>query len=170
MEALLDFFSFADPNVRLVTLGTVLLGAAAAVVGSFAFLRKRALVGDAIAHAILPGIVLAYVLSDSKNTLVLMAGALVSGWVALLSMDYLSNKTKLKTDTVIGLILSVFFGLGIFMLTAVQHTGRGNQAGLDKFLFGKAASMTQNDVYIFAALSIILILLTFVFFKAFKPF
>jgi manganese/zinc/iron transport system permease protein len=168
MEALLDFFSFADPNVRLVTLGTVLLGAAAAVVGSFAFLRKRALVGDAIAHAILPGIVLAYVLSDSKNTLVLMAGALVSGWVALLSMDYLSNKTKLKTDTVIGLILSVFFGLGIFMLTAVQHTGRGNQAGLDKFLFGKAASMTQNDVYIFAALSIILILLTFVFFKAFK--
>ncbi len=152
----------------MVTLGTVLLGAAAAVVGSFAFLRKRALVGDAIAHAILPGIVLAYVVTDSKHPLVLMIGALLCGWLAILSMDYIGNKTKLKTDTVIGLILSVFFGLGIFMLTAVQHTGRGNQAGLDKFLFGKAASMTQTDVFVFAGFSIALLIITFVFFKAFK--
>lgn len=168
METLLEFFSFSSPNVRMVTLGTVLLGAAAAVVGSFAFLRKRALVGDAIAHAILPGIVLAYVVTDSKHPLVLMIGALLCGWLAILSMDYIGNKTKLKTDTVIGLILSVFFGLGIFMLTAVQHTGRGNQAGLDKFLFGKAASMTQTDVFVFAGFSIALLIITFVFFKAFK--
>ncbi len=146
----------------------MLLGAAAAVVGSFAFLRKRALIGDAVAHAILPGIVLAYVLTDSKHPLVLMAGALFSGWLALVSMDFISNKTKLKTDTVIGLILSVFFGLGIFMLTAVQHTGRGNQAGLDKFLFGKAASMSQNDVLVFGSFSVLLLLVTFVFYKAFK--
>ena len=168
MSAFYDFFSFADANVRLVTLGTVVLGAAAAVVGSFAFLRKRSLVGDAIAHAILPGVVLAFVLAENKNPLILMAGALLSGWLALLSIDLISNKTKLKTDTVIGLVLSVFFGLGIFMLTAVQHSGMGNQAGLDKFLFGKAASMSANDVYAFAGLSLGLIILVFFFFKAFK--
>lgn len=168
MNTLIEFLSFSNPNVRMVTMGTALLGAAAAVVGSFAFLRKRALVGDAVAHAILPGIVLAFVVSGSKNPLVLMVGALVSGWLALVSIDLITNKTKLKTDTVIGLILSVFFGIGIFMLTAVQHTGQGNQAGLDKFLFGKAASMTQNDVYIFASLSVLLLVVTFIFYKAFK--
>ena len=168
METLLDFLSFSDPNVRLVTLGTVVLGAAAAVVGSFAFLRKRSLVGDAVAHAILPGIVLAYVIGESKHPLVLITGALISGWLALLSIDYLANKTKLKTDAVIGLVLSVFFGLGIFLLTAVQHSGRADQAGLDKFLFGKAASMTQNDVAAFAGLSVLLIILVVIFYKSFK--
>jgi manganese/zinc/iron transport system permease protein len=168
MNTLLDFFSFTDPNVRMVTLGTVVLGAAAAVVGSFAFLRKRSLVGDAVAHAILPGIVLAFVIGDSKHPLVLLTGALISGWLALLSIDFITNRSKLKTDTVIGLVLSVFFGLGIFLLTAVQHSGRANQAGLDKFLFGKAASMSAQDVWTFGILSLVLIIATAVFYKTFK--
>lgn len=168
MNTLFEFLSFSDPNVRLVTLGTVVLGAAAAVVGSFAFLRKRSLVGDAIAHAILPGIVLAYVIGESKSVLVLMIGALISGWLALLSIDFITNKSKLKTDTAIGLVLSVFFGLGIFLLTAVQHSGRADQAGLDKFLFGMAASMTQEDVTAFSGLSVLLIILVFIFYKSFK--
>ena len=79
MEQLIAFFSFSDPNVRMVTLGTVVLGASSAVVGSFAFLRKRALVGDSVAHAILPGIVLAFVLSGTKNPLVLLIGAFGTG-------------------------------------------------------------------------------------------
>ena len=168
MNTLLEFLSFSHPTVRLVTLGVVVLGASSAVVGAFAFLRKRSLVGDAIAHAILPGVVLAFVLGNNKNPLLLMAGALVSGWLALLSIDLIANKTKLKTDTVIGLVLSVFFGLGIFLLTAVQHSGRANQAGLDKFLFGKAASMSSTDVYAFSGLSILLLLLVLVFYKSFK--
>jgi manganese/zinc/iron transport system permease protein len=168
MNTLLDFFSFSDPNVRMVTLGTVVLGAAAAVVGSFAFLRKRSLVGDAVAHAILPGIVLAFVIGDSKHPVVLLIGALISGWLALLSIDFITNRSKLKTDTVIGLVLSVFFGLGIFLLTAVQHSGRANQAGLDKFLFGKAASMSAQDVWTFGILSLVLIIATAVFYKTFK--
>lgn len=168
MEQLINFFSFADPNVRMVTLGTVVLGAAAAVVGSFAFLRKRALVGDAVAHAILPGIVLAFVVSGMKNPLVLLIGAFASGWLALFSMDFFANRTKLKTDTVIGLVLSVFFGVGILLLTAVQHSNMGNQAGLDKYLFGKAASMTQSDVNIFTGLSLALVVVTIIFFKSFR--
>lgn len=168
MNTLFDFFSFADANVRWVTLGTVVLGAASAVVGSFAFLRKRSLLGDAVAHAILPGIVLAFVLTGNKNPFVLMAGALASGWLALLSIDLINRKTKLKPDTTIGLVLSVFFGLGIFMLTAVQHSSMANQAGLDKFLFGKAASMSLGDVYAFTGLSFVLIVLVIIFYKTFQ--
>jgi manganese/zinc/iron transport system permease protein len=168
MDTLFRFLSFDDANVRLVTLGTVLLGAAAAVVGAFAYLRKRSLVGDAIAHAVLPGVVLAFVLVENKNPLALIGGALFSGWLALLSIDGIRSYSKLKLDTIIGLVLSVFFGFGIFMLTAVQHSGLANQAGLDKFLFGKAASMSPTDIYAFAGLSALLLLLVTLFYKAFK--
>jgi manganese/zinc/iron transport system permease protein len=80
MSDLWAFFSFSDPTVRIVSLGTVFLSMSASVVGTFAFLRKRALVGDAVAHAILPGIAIAFMLSGTKNPIVLMMGALISGW------------------------------------------------------------------------------------------
>ncbi len=163
-----DFFTFTDPNVRMVTMGSMLLGASAAIVGCFTFLRKRALVGDAIAHSILPGVCAAFILSGQKNPVVLLGGAVVSGWISLLVMDFIINKTKLKADTAIGLVLSVFFGLGILMLTAIQHSGAANQAGLDQFLFGKAASMTHQDVFTFSTVAIILLVVVMIFFKEFK--
>lgn len=168
MNDLIEFFSFSHPNIRLVVFGTMLLGAAAGIVGCFAYLRKQSLVGDAVAHAILPGIVAAFVIGQNKHPLVLVLGALISGWLAVLSIDYLTQKTKLKADTVIGLTLSVFFGIGIFMLTAVQHSEQGNQAGLDKFLFGKAASMSPTDVQTFGALAVVVVVVTALFFKTFK--
>jgi len=163
-----DFFTFTDPNVRMVTLGSMLLGASAAIVGCFTFLRKRALVGDAIAHSILPGVCAAFILSGQKNPVVLLVGAMVSGWISLLVMDFIINKTKLKADTAIGLVLSVFFGLGILMLTSIQHSGAANQAGLDQFLFGKAASMTREDVFTFSTVAVILLVVVMIFFKEFK--
>ena len=163
-----DFFTFSDPNVRMVTLGTVLLGVSAAIVGTFTFLRKRALVGDAIAHAILPGVCLAFIITGDKHPLYLLIGAVIAGWLSLLAMDYLSAQTKLSTDTAIGAVLSVFFGAGILLLTAIQHSGSGNQAGLDKFLFGKAASMTRQDVWVFSSVAAVLLGLVLAFFNAFK--
>ncbi len=168
MNSLIDFFSFSDPNVTFVVLGSVLLGASAAIVGCFTFLRKRALVGDAVAHAILPGVCVAFMLSGQKNPLILLLGAVGSGWISLLAMDYIVNRTKLKADTAIGLVLTVFFGLGILLLTAIQHSGSASQAGLDKFLFGKAASMTQQDVMVFGTTALILLLVVLIFFKEFK--
>jgi manganese/zinc/iron transport system permease protein len=168
MNSLTEFFSFSDPNVAFVVLGSLLLGASAAIVGCFTFLRKRALVGDAIAHAILPGVCVAFILTAQKNPLILLAGAVVAGWLSLLAMDYIVNRTKLKADTAIGLVLSVFFGLGIMLLTAIQHSGSASQAGLDKFLFGKAASMTRQDVIVFGTTALILLMVVLMFFKEFK--
>lgn len=144
------------------------LGLSAAMVGSFAFLRKRSLVGDAIAHAILPGIALSFLIFQSKNPLILMSGALVSGWLAMLSIEYISAKSKIKADTAIGLVLSVFFGVGILLLTHIQHSGAGNQAGLDQFLFGKAAAMSKNDLKLYALVAVILLSVIFLLFKEFK--
>jgi len=168
MNSLIEFFSFSDPNVTIVVLGSVLLGASAAIVGCFTFLRKRALVGDAVAHAILPGVCVAFMLSGQKSPLILLTGAVISGWISLLAMDYIVNRTKLKADTAIGLVLTVFFGLGIMLLTAIQHSGSAGQAGLDKFLFGKAASMSRQDVMVFGTTALILLILVLVFFKEFK--
>jgi manganese/zinc/iron transport system permease protein len=158
----------ADHNLQMVMFGTMILGGTAAMVGTFSFLRKRALVGDAIAHSILPGICLAFLLSGSKNPLHLILGALATGWLSLLLIDGISNTTKLKSDTAIGIVLSVFFGVGILLLTAIQHNGNAAQAGLDKFLFGKAASLTQQDIITFSSIGIVLIIIVLLFFKEFK--
>lgn len=168
MDEFKQFFSFSDPNVLLVTLGTVFLGMSAAMVGTFTFLRKRSLVGDAVAHAILPGIALSFIIFQSKNPFILMSGALLSGWIALLLMEHLSSYTKLKPDNSIALVLSVFFGLGILLLTAIQHSGAGNQAGLDQFLFGKAAAMRKSDLMAYAVVAIILLITISLLYKELK--
>ena len=159
-----DFFTFSDPNVRLVTAGTILLGMSAAIVGTFTFLRKRALVGDAIAHAILPGVCLSFIITGDKHPAYLLVGAVIAGWLSLLVMDYLSSRTKLSMDTAIGAVLSVFFGAGILLLTSIQHSGSANQAGLDQFLFGKAAAMTRQDIWVFSGVAVVLLGLVLAFF------
>ncbi|MDQ2657125.1 MAG: metal ABC transporter permease, partial [Bacteroidota bacterium] len=95
MHSLLDFFSFSDPNIRFVAIGSVLLTASSAIVGSFTFLNKRSLVGDAIAHAVLPGICLGFLLSGTKNPLFLIIGAFVTGWLSLVVVDFIKRKTRL---------------------------------------------------------------------------
>jgi len=168
MNETLQFLSFTDPNVRFVVIGTMILGATAAMVGSFSFLRKRALVGDAIAHSILPGICLSFMVSGSKSPLGLIIGAFITGWLSLILIDAISRTTKLSSDAAIGIILSVFFGVGILLLTSIQHSGNAAQAGLDKFLFGKAASLTQDDIITFSSIGIVLIILVLLFYKEFK--
>ncbi len=168
IDQILEFFSFQDVNIRYVALGTVLLGASSALVGCFTFLRKKALVGDTIAHSILPGICLSFIIFKTKDPLMLLLGAMISGWVSVYLVDYISAKSKIKPDTAIGLVLSVFFGIGILLLTYIQHSGNAAQAGLDKFLFGKAASMVQNDVITFGIVSVLLIGTIILFFKQFS--
>jgi manganese/zinc/iron transport system permease protein len=168
IDLLIEFFSFSQPNVRTVTLGTVLLGIGAAAIGCFTFLRKRALVGDAVSHAILPGLAVGFLLSGEKHPVYLIAGALLAGWLALLTIDYMVNNTKLKTDTAIALVLSVFFGFGVFLMSIIQRKVAGNQAGLDAFLFGKAAGMTTAETQVFAGVSLFILAVIVLFFNTFK--
>lgn len=166
MNQLIQYFS--DPNVRWVVVAIILICTSASVVGCFTFLRKRALIGDAISHAILPGICLAFMLTQTKNPLILLAGAFVSGLIGTFLIDLIVSKSKIKTDAALGLILSVFYGFGILLLTMIQSSGSAAQSGLDKFLFGKAAAMTQQDVITFAIISFILLTIFIVLFQVFK--
>ncbi len=145
----------------------MLLCSSAAIVGSFIFLKKKALVGDAVAHSVLPGVCLGFLLAGNKNPFLLILGAFITGWLSLVIIDYIAEKSKIKEDTAIGLILSVFFGIGILLLTYIQHSGNAAQAGLDHFLFGKAAALVGNDLNIFGALAILLITGVLLFFKEF---
>lgn len=167
MDSLTHFFSFSDPNIRFVVIGSVLLTASSAIVGSFTFLNKKSLVGDAIAHAVLPGICLGFMLSGTKNPVYLIGGAFITGWISLIAVEYITSKTRIKEDTAIGLILSVFFGIGILLLTIIQKSGNAAQSGLDHFLFGKAASLVGSDLYTFATVAVVLLIAVFLFFKEF---
>ena len=144
------FFSMADANVRYVIFGSMLLGGAAGGLGTFAFLQRRSLVGDTVAHAALPGVAIAFLLTGEKNLLIILSGALFTSWVGVVLVNYIISRSKLKLDTALGIVLSVFFGIGIVLLSIIQKSGSGSQSGLDKFLFGQAAAISKNDVILLA--------------------
>ncbi len=162
-----DFFFLREPNVRLVVAGSIILCGMAAIVGCFTFLRKRALVGDAISHSVLPGVCLAFILTGEKNPLYFLIGAILSGMLSLMIMEALTRSKQVRPDTAIALMLSVFFGVGIVLLTSIQHSGNASQAGLDKFLFGKAASITLEDIQLFSISSILILGILFLFLRGF---
>lgn len=157
-----------NPNLLFVLGGTILLSISSSIVGTFTFLKKKSLVGDAVAHSILPGICLAFILGGSKDPLFIIPGAFISGWLSILSIDFITNNSKIKEDTAIALILSVFFGFGIMLLVSIQHSGNADQSGLDTFLFGNAAALIGKDILYFSILSLLLILVVRLFYKEFK--
>lgn len=166
MSAWPEFLS--DPNMRWILSGCMLLGLGSGVIGSFAYLRKQSLMGDALSHAALPGVCIAFLITGTKSLLGFLIGAAAAGVLATLAIHGLSRYTRIKPDSAIAAVLSVFFGLGIVLLTDIQHGGSGNQSGLDKFLFGQAATMVMSDVYAMMAVSALLIGLCTLLFKEFK--
>ena len=154
-------------NATLVAIGATLLGIAAGVTGTFLFLRKRALVSDAISHATLPGVCLAFIImvalgGDGRNLVGLLAGSAISASIGLLCLGWLTRHTRLAEDAAIGAVLSVFFGLGIVLLTVIQTMGSGRQAGLEGFLLGSTVGMLWADAMVIAvggAVTLVLILL-----------
>lgn len=167
-QSFLEFFSFAYPNIRYVVLGSVLLSITSAVVGCFTFLKKKALLGDVVSHSVLPGICLSFIISGTKDPFLLIIGAFLSGWLSITLMDYITQNSKLKEDTATGLALSVFFGIGILLLTYIQHSGNAQQTGLDSFLFGKAASLVGQDLYAFSMVGVIVLSIVIAFYKELK--
>lgn len=157
-----------DYTLRTVALGSGVLGIVSGALGSFAVLRRQSLLGDAISHAALPGIALAFLLTGSRAPLVLVLGAALAGWVATLLLLSLVRTTRIKEDSALGLILSVFFGFGLVLLTFIQRRPDAAQAGLDRFLFGQAATLLASDVITMAALGGAALLVMLLFWKEFK--
>jgi manganese/zinc/iron transport system permease protein len=170
---------WSDPNLRWVVIGATLLGVAAASLGCFAFLRGRSLLGDALAHAALPGVCAAFLFAewlrprgfsalDPKSLPILLPGAAISAFGAAWSVNFVTARTKLKEDTAQALVLSLFFGFGVVLLTRIQNLAGGNQSGLDKFLFGQAASFVPSDLRMMTILAVGVCLITALLYKEFK--
>ncbi len=159
---------FTDYTLRTITLGTAILGAICGMLGSFAVLRKQSLLGDAISHAALPGIAIAFLITGAKDSNTLLLGALVSGLIGTFWIRGITSKTHLKSDTALGLILSLFFGFGMLLLTFIQKQPNANQAGLDKYLFGQAATLMESDVWLMAIVTGICLFVILLFWKEFK--
>lgn len=157
-----------DYTLQIVSLGSALLGIISGVLGSFAVIRKESLLGDAVSHSALPGIAIAFLLTGTKNTEILLLGALLSGLLSTFLINGISKYSRIKFDSALALILSVFFGGGLVLLTYIQKVPNANQAGLEKFIFGQASTVLLRDVKTIGILGIILLLMVLAFWKEFK--
>ena len=157
-----------DYTLRNIALGSAILGIVGGILGSFALLRKQALLGDALSHAALPGICLAYMLTGTKTPLILLIGAGIAGWLGTLLILRIIQETRISEDAALGIVLTVFFGFGIMLLTFIQHSGHASQSGLDKYLFGQAATLVQDQVTTMAVLGGVALLIVGLLFKEFK--
>lgn len=159
---------FTDYTFRVVAVGSMLLGIISGVLGSFAVIRKESLLGDAVSHAALPGIAIAFLLTLTKKTEILLLGALISGLLATLIIVTIDKYSKVKFDSALALVLSVFFGSGMVLLTYIQKIPSSNQAGLEKFIFGQASTLLKRDINIMIILGLILLFTVILFWKEFK--
>lgn len=159
-------------NTNAVILGTTLLGLAAGVIGAFSLLRKRSLTADALSHATLPGIAGAFLIATAlgysgRSMPVLMLGAAITGIIGVASIHALLRSTRLKEDAAIGIVLSVFFGIGVVLLSYVQKSTAGSGAGLNHYIYGQTAAMTQHDALTMGIIGAIATLIALLLLKEF---
>ncbi|MFM9994768.1 MAG: metal ABC transporter permease [Phycisphaerales bacterium] len=167
-DELWRLLSLRDANTRVVLAGTGLLGLASGVIGTFAVLRRRALVGDAVAHAALPGICLAYFTVGTRSFTAFLVGALISGVFAAASIAFVRAFTRVKEDAAIGIVIGSFFGLGLVLSKIIQDQPTGNAAGLGRFLLGSAAAMVRADAWRIAGVAGAIVVCVALLYKEFK--
>lgn len=160
-------------NTNLVIVGTALLGFAAGITGTFAILRKRALMGDALAHSALPGLALAFIFGQltgwyDKALVPLLIGATITGLLGILAVQALTFGSRLSEDATIGIVLSVFFGAGVVLLSVIQEMDTGAAGGLHHFIYGQTAALSYNDVVLSLVIAVLTIVTTILFVKEFK--
>ncbi len=154
-----------NSNVRWVLAGACFLGLSTGLIGCFAFLQKKSLVGDTLAHAALPGVAAAFLITQNKSPFILALGATISCGLGFAACEYLSRRTKIKEDSALAIVLSLFFAAGVFLLSIIQRQPSGTQAGLDKLLFGQAAALVPSDLTLLAIVSLLTILFVVCFFR-----
>ena len=155
----------------VVAIGTMLLAMATGIVGTISILKGQSLIGDAVGHASLPGIILAFMISGRKSSLILILGAIVAGIVAFLLIQIISEGSKIEADTAMAVILSAMFGMGMVLKSYIQGNQKiqgASQSGLASYIFGQAAYILREDVYIILAVSVISLALFIVFYKEIK--
>ncbi len=162
-----DFIA-QNHTLLVVIAGTIFLGLASGAIGTIFILRKQALVGDVLSHATLPGVVLAFIITGDKAISVLLLGAFFFSLLAMALLTLIKKYSKIKYDAIMALVLSSFFGIGQVLLVLIQGSGDAAQAGLNKFIFGQAATMIISDVITVSLIAFIVLICMFIFWKEIK--
>lgn len=156
-----------DHTLRTVTIGGALLGLVTGSLGSFAVLRRQSLLGDALSHAALPGVVIAFIL-QGRSLSGLLIGAAIASLIAMGFITALTRTTKIKQDAAQAITLASWFAFGLMLLSYVQGRPDAGQAGLDKFIFGQAAALVQSDIWLIVGVGAVIFALVALFWKEFK--
>ena len=136
-------------------LTSIIVGFVSGIIGSFIVLRGMSLMGDAISHAVLPGVAVSYMFGMNY-----IIGASVFGILAALLIGFITQKTQLKNDTAIGVVFSSFFALGIIMISFAKSS-----TDLYHILFGNVLAVRDSDILITAIVGILVVLFVLIFFK-----
>jgi ABC-type Mn2+/Zn2+ transport system permease subunit/Mn-dependent DtxR family transcriptional regulator len=165
MDRAVRFFTFKDPSLRNALLGSMLLGVCCGLMGAFLVVRKLSLLGDALSHAVLPGVALGFLWNMSKDPVAIFVGATLVGLLGAGTVQLLRATTRHKEDAALGFVLASFFGVGICLFTMIQNLPGGNKSGLDKFMFGQAAALGRDDVTLLAIITALALGAVIVFYK-----
>lgn len=153
MDFFQDVLVYAFLQKALIT--SVVVGIICGVIGSFIILRGMALMGDAIAHAILPGVAISYMLGVNY-----FYGAVVVGVLTALGIGVISDKSRIKSDAAIGIVFSAAFALGVILITKAKSA-----IDLTQILFGNVLYVSTVDMWLTVIIGIILLLIVTLFFK-----
>ncbi|MFN7844558.1 MAG: iron chelate uptake ABC transporter family permease subunit [Pirellula sp.] len=148
-----------DYNTRLVMISSTLLGIIAGVVGVYLLLRRKSLIADTICHAALPGLAASFLVQifmggNGRSLFGLLVGAALSGGLSAVAVSVLGRVTKLKPDAILGIVLSVFFGVGMTLFSVIQQIPDQMGAGLETYILGKSASIINSDLQMIVAASL----------------
>lgn len=167
----LDFFT--DPVLRAPTWGTLFMSIASSLLGVILFLRKKTLISESLSHATYPGVVLGVTILglffphlEEASYIAVLIGAFLSSLLALKMISFLQEKQRLSPDAALCFVLSLFFGLGVVMTSAMQSVLPAWQKQVQMLLFGQAATMTDIHIVLYGSLACIT---GFVLWVAFYP-
>ncbi len=161
---MLDFFlePLTYAFMLRALIGSVMVGVLCAVVGSYVVLRGMAFFGDALAHSILPGVAVGYLVGGGARE-PLFWGALVAAVISSFGIGAISRGTKIREDTAIGIIFAGMFALGIALISTV----RNYSVDLSHFLFGDVLSVRASDLWLIGIFGGMVLILVFAFYKEF---
>jgi len=160
------FFTFSDPGLQLGLIGALLFGATCGLLGSFIVVRKMALIGDTISHAVLPGVALGFLWSMNKDPLAIMVGATIAGLTGSLVVELIQRTTKIKQDAALGIVLASFFAVGLCLIRMIQNNkGASEITGLKSYLFGDVAVLDRQDVFTITGIVITTVVLVVLLYR-----
>ena len=146
LDQAIRFFTFRDPSVRYALIGAVLIGVSTGLLGSFIVVRRMAMAGDALSHAVLPGVALGFLWNMSKDPVAIFVGATLAGLLGTAFVSWITSTTRIKEDAALGMVLAGFFSVGLCLMSMIQGLPTGNKSGINSFIFGQAAAIGPADL------------------------